>query len=120
MRTPNILVTNDLECKITDFDLSINTCYSSELHRIYTPFIPPECWKTINLGNQKIEKKELDLTKFNKKGDVYFYGWVLVELFLNKEHQDSLSKNTIYQLLLTKRTDAWIISLIFSCFNRVN
>ena len=45
---------------------------------MYTSLIPPEC---------KDEFGRVDLSKFNKKGDVYFFGWVLFELFTGKKYE---------------------------------
>ena len=39
--------------------------------QLYTSLKPPEC--------------EGNISNFNKEGDVYFYGWLLVELILEKE-----------------------------------
>lgn len=58
MRTPNILVTNDLQCKVADFDLAINSGYPQITQKLemYTALIPPEC---------------LNGQPFSTKGDVY-------------------------------------------------
>ena len=45
---------------------------------MYISLIPPEC---------KDEFGKVDLSKFNKKGDIYFFGWVLFELFTGKKYE---------------------------------
>jgi len=41
---------------------------------MYHGLIPPECWSNFT-------RSKLNLSQFDRKGDVYFYGWVMVELF---------------------------------------
>jgi len=72
LRTPNILVSANLECKIADFGISNNLVYENfDTVAMYTSLIPSECI--------------YDQRKFTIKGDVYFYGWILVEMLLGKQ-----------------------------------
>lgn len=58
LRTPNILINENLECKISDFGISNNLGYEKiEPIALYTALIPPECIK--------------NEAKFTTKGDVY-------------------------------------------------
>lgn len=58
MRTPNILLNSNLDCKIGDFGISDNLGYTQLNHQgtYYHKLLPPEC----NTGG-----------KFEKEGDVY-------------------------------------------------
>ena len=53
---------------------------------LYTSLIPPEC-----KGPNKLE--------FNKKGDIYFFGWILFELFIGKKYEDGIELNNIINIL---------------------
>lgn len=58
LRTPNILLNGELECKIADFGISSNLGYAGmTVSAMYTSLIPPECMQASS--------------KFSKKGDVY-------------------------------------------------
>ena len=59
---------------------------------MYASLIPPEC---------KDEFGKVDLSKFNKKGDIYFFGWVLFELFTGVNKYDFGSENE-YIVILNK------------------
>src|SRR5579885_2858113 len=63
LRTPNILVTENLECKIADFGISLNVGYQTSQTSAYTSLIPPECLN--------------DISKFSKEGDIYYFGWIM-------------------------------------------
>lgn len=60
---------------------------------MYTSLIPPEC---------KDEIGEVDLSKFNKKGDIYFFGWVLFELFTGKKYEFENENENEYIHILNK------------------
>ena len=56
MRTPNILISESLECKIADFGISDNLSYSTLAHQeLYTSLIPPECKER----NEPFSKKKI-------------------------------------------------------------
>lgn len=58
LRTPNILISENLKCKIADFGIAKNTVYNFfQPVAMYTSLIPPEC---VN-----------DQSKFTTKGDIY-------------------------------------------------
>lgn len=58
MRTPNILVSQDLECKIADFGISKNMAYEEiKPVAMYTSLVPPEC--------------KFNQNNFTEKGDIY-------------------------------------------------
>ena len=87
LRTPNILINENLECKIADFGISDNEAYQELSHEgiIYVSLQPPEC------RNKK--------TSFGKKGDIYFYGWVLEELYFGKKPNEDYNSEYSIQLL---------------------
>ena len=60
---------------------------------MYTSLIPPEC---------KDRPGKVDLSKFNKKGDIYFFGWVLFELFTGKKYEFENENETEYIEILNK------------------
>ena len=88
LRTPNILINNNLDCKIADFGISNNLIYKEiENNDLYTSLIPPECKRSFN----KLE--------FTKKGDIYFFGWILFELFIGKKYDNEWDINYIINIL---------------------
>ncbi len=93
--------------KIGDFSLSNNLGYSKLNHNeLYYLLIPPEC--------------KLNYSNFSKPGDVYFFGWILVELVL----QDSSLKNIEEELqaissVLTYGNDFIFKELIFQTLHQV-
>lgn len=87
LRSPNILINSKLECKIADFGISNNLGYQGMKHQeLYNSLAPPEILSPFN-------------NPFSQKGDVYFYGWVLVELILRKKPDDDYDVGTTIPLL---------------------
>ena len=116
LRSPNILLTENLECKIADFGISMNIGYEFSQDDMYYDLIPPECWK-----NQS--KTEFDVSNFSKEGDIYFYGWVMSELYLGSQPQD-YDLNKVKNLILKRKRkeikeEEDLTSLISQCLNQV-
>jgi serine/threonine protein kinase len=88
LRTPNILINNNLDCKIADFGISNNLIYKEiQNNELYTSLIPPEC------------KRSFNKSEFTKKGDIYFFGWILFELFIGKKYDNEWDINYIINIL---------------------
>lgn len=86
MRPPNILVSEDLRCKIADFGISDNVGYREMEHKeLYTALVPPEC-RRFN-------------AQFGKEGDVYVTFFFFNHFFVLKE-----SKTLIVLWLVVSRT----------------
>ena len=107
LRTPNILLTENLECKIADFGISMNVGYESSQSSMYSSLIPPECVNYIS--------------KFSKEGDIYFFGWVMIELLLGSK-PENYNLNQIKNLILKRKRkeikeEENLISLILQCLN---
>lgn len=78
---------NHVECKIADFGLSNNLSYKGmECGALYTNLIPPEC--------------VTDHSQFSTKSDVYFFGWLLVEMALQR-HLERYNVSETMQFLQT-------------------
>jgi len=72
LRCPNVLLTKKYTCRIADFGISTNMGYTDMKHtELYQDLTPPECKRK---GGE-----------FVKKSDTFFYGWLLMELFLGKK-----------------------------------
>lgn len=77
---------------------------------IYSLLIPPECKN----GNEK---------NFTTKGDVYFYGWILIELFVGaeiKSYDINEAKQIIESTLNSEQRDLEILSLIYRTLSQVS
>jgi hypothetical protein len=76
---------------------------------MYTNLIPPEC--------------KIDKLNFTKKGDVYFYGWILVELLLEKPPETynfEIIKDQISNYSKVNDTkESMLKHLIFRCLDQV-
>ena len=109
LRSPNILINEKLECKITDFGISNNLGYKEiENKNLYTSLIPPET-------------REKGI--FTKESDVYFFGWVLFELFLGRKYENEFDINQIVQALNKEQNDhrkKGFQILIIKCLQNVN
>lgn len=79
------MINEALECKICDFGISnISRNTNKKNTKLYTSLIPPEC---------------REFGEFTKKSDVYFFGWVLVELFTQKSYRNVFTINDVLQIL---------------------
>lgn len=110
LRPPNILISIDFThnvkyiCKIADFGIS-NLGQRNNYEVLYTSLIPPECLS--------------DSNSFTPKGDVYFYGWIIIELVLGK--QPSSYELSIQQLELESLLeDVELKNIIFRCLDSVS
>jgi len=71
LRCPNVLLTKTWNCRIADFGISTNMGYTDmKRTELYQDLTPPECRR----GEE-----------YTKKSDVFFYGYLLMELFMGKK-----------------------------------
>ena len=78
-----------------------------EHKELYTSLIPPEC------------KQQ---QRFTKTGDVYFFGWVLVELSIGRKPEEEYDIHQIREPLnisLSELTKEGFKMMILSCLERV-
>lgn len=101
-------MTNELKCKIADFELATNERYQYSPRPIFRSLIPPECGRN---GYQ-----------FTKKGDVYFYGWLIHEVFFGHTPKRS-NLNELMTILKEKEGEhenmKLIKSIIIQCLDIV-
>jgi len=86
---------------------------------MYQDLIPPECW------NNPQYQSGLDLSKFDKEGDIYFYGWVMIELFTGikiEKYEINYAMKIIKEMKINENNEQIIDefkNLIFRCLNEV-
>ena len=83
---------------------------------MYHDLIPPECW----IDNFKTKT---DFSLFSKKGDIYFYGWVMFEVIIGIK-PENYEINEFKQLIMNKKKGEMkeeedFISIILQCINEV-
>jgi len=104
LRTPNILINTDLVCKIGDFELAHNLGYGGITTKLlYGPLIPPEC--------------KNHYSKFTTHSDVYFFGWIIIELILSCEPDYNETDLKILESVLINEPN--LHNLIKSCIHQV-
>ena len=81
---------------------------------MYHDLIPPECY---------IDQIKIDLSKFTKQGDIYFFGWVLFELFIGFkiENYDINEVNKLINEIKKNenKEEEKLISIIYQCLDKV-
>ena len=83
---------------------------------MYHDLIPPEC---VNDNS----KTGPDFSLFNKKGDIYFYGWVMFEVIIGIKPQNYEIKE-FKQLIMNKKKGEMkeeedFIFITLQCVNKV-
>lgn len=73
--TTNIFVTEELECKIANFEI---TCTIGGDDGLLPELIPPE----VMPENLTVPQ---DIPKFPRKGDVYCFAWVMYEVITERQ-----------------------------------
>lgn len=100
-----MLLSPDFVCKVADFESAYNLGYSGWTNAfIFKELVPPECCG--------------DISKFTTKGDVYFYGWILIEMVLMKEPK--YNREDLVQLPKLLENEQDVYRLIFRCIDNVS